>query len=90
MSLTYFSQSNIKVILAVLFPPTILLLDFKKPTYPTKTRKELHSTNDSEESEDIKLNGSVFNISLNSVSSISVISPWVLGIPGIPFFVPAK
>uniref|UniRef100_A0A1I8BFI2 LSDAT_euk domain-containing protein n=1 Tax=Meloidogyne hapla TaxID=6305 RepID=A0A1I8BFI2_MELHA len=38
------SQSNIKVILGLLFPPTILLLDFKIPLYTSNTERNNHST----------------------------------------------
>uniref|UniRef100_A0A7E4V9N2 LSDAT_euk domain-containing protein n=1 Tax=Panagrellus redivivus TaxID=6233 RepID=A0A7E4V9N2_PANRE len=34
--LRFRSQSNVKVVLAILFPPTILLLDFKKPSYEAR------------------------------------------------------
>jgi len=38
------SQSNIKVILGLLLPPSILLLDFKTPLYTSNTERNNHTT----------------------------------------------
>lgn len=62
--LRFRSQSNIKVFLAVFFPPTILLLDFKKPTYQSKIKKPVVSVDESEDEEN---DGSIFNLSLPTV-----------------------
>ncbi|KAI6178776.1 hypothetical protein M3Y98_00538300 [Aphelenchoides besseyi] len=69
--LRFRNQSNFKVFLAVLFPPTILLLDFKTPARTSKRRRSLSDRSSSMVDEQVIDNYNTITNQLASLFNLS-------------------